>query len=570
MAPGVLSAVLHFIVNIFTLNTFETNLRTITATACLNFNGRTESHSFCSVCLVSGSKWCGRAGCTQVLAWECLCQWADRPLKNSPSITQERHASGRCQGDYQHLTQGRLPFSYDFQIDEGTTVTERLACSPPTKVNQVQSPSGSPDFCKWESCQLMPLVGGFSQGSPIYHAPSFQRRSIFTSITLIDSQDLAVKSRANFFTSLQIDEAMYIPLRLLNVAWWVDDSACVGEVWNALRVRGRLRVGPACLGRSGCRRPACPLWRLQDVVSLSAVTLRGLWHPETLADTGESPRRLVCGRSAMLQFKLVLFAATRGRLKMAAERCAELQQTKQNRPTCQSAVTYCYTCIGRGGLQQRENTSRPVKVDTFAFDGEPEHAYLCSRLQEHCPAAVGACTRPSLPVCGCTHAMKLTDEEKLAALLIYDECGRNAKQAVKIYGEMCPNRTPISRRTIRSIRTRILSRGDWNSTRVRRKTAKGETDHYHVLARVDGNSRKGTGEPGGVSSEIFRRKIALETLPGRFCGITLSAWKKDRLSEVWTRAKSITLYSADLDHGDIRRRHCAVCDGLETIERVVF
>ncbi|KAJ8873359.1 hypothetical protein PR048_026993 [Dryococelus australis] len=36
----------------------------------------------------------------------------------------------------------------------------------------------------------MPLVGGFSMGSPTFHALSFRRCSILTSITLIGSQDL--------------------------------------------------------------------------------------------------------------------------------------------------------------------------------------------------------------------------------------------------------------------------------------------------------------------------------------------------------------------------------------------
>ncbi|KAJ8875474.1 hypothetical protein PR048_023369 [Dryococelus australis] len=41
----------------------------------------------------------------------------------------------------------------------------RLACSPPTRVNRVQSPAGSlPDFRMWESCRAMPLVEGFSRG----------------------------------------------------------------------------------------------------------------------------------------------------------------------------------------------------------------------------------------------------------------------------------------------------------------------------------------------------------------------------------------------------------------------
>ncbi|KAJ8875099.1 hypothetical protein PR048_022990 [Dryococelus australis] len=49
------------------------------------------------------------------------------------------------------------------------------------------------DFRMWESCRTIPLVGGFSRGSPVSPAPSFRRRSIFTSITLIGSQNLDVK-----------------------------------------------------------------------------------------------------------------------------------------------------------------------------------------------------------------------------------------------------------------------------------------------------------------------------------------------------------------------------------------
>ncbi|KAJ8890959.1 hypothetical protein PR048_010468 [Dryococelus australis] len=80
---------------------------------------------------------------------------------------------------------------------------ERLARSPPTKANRVQSPAGSIDFRKWESCRTMPLVSGFSRGSPVSPAPSFRRRSIYTSITLIGSQDLDVKSIAQI-TSLTL------------------------------------------------------------------------------------------------------------------------------------------------------------------------------------------------------------------------------------------------------------------------------------------------------------------------------------------------------------------------------
>ncbi|KAJ8872147.1 hypothetical protein PR048_025749 [Dryococelus australis] len=58
--------------------------------------------------------------------------------------------------------------------------------------NRAQSPAGSLDFRKWESCQTMPLVGGSSRESPVFPTHLFRRSSIFTSITLIGSQDLDV------------------------------------------------------------------------------------------------------------------------------------------------------------------------------------------------------------------------------------------------------------------------------------------------------------------------------------------------------------------------------------------
>ncbi|KAJ8894552.1 hypothetical protein PR048_007209 [Dryococelus australis] len=48
---------------------------------------------------------------------------------------------------------------------------EWLVYSPPTKVNRVQSPAGSPDFRKWESCRTMPLVGRFPWGFPLPPPP---------------------------------------------------------------------------------------------------------------------------------------------------------------------------------------------------------------------------------------------------------------------------------------------------------------------------------------------------------------------------------------------------------------
>ncbi|KAJ8880656.1 hypothetical protein PR048_017126 [Dryococelus australis] len=75
-------------------------------------------------------------------------------------------------------------------------VGERSDCSPRTKANRVQSPAGShPDFRMWESCRAMPLVGGFSWGTPVSPGLSFRRCSILTSLTLIGSENLDVKSR---------------------------------------------------------------------------------------------------------------------------------------------------------------------------------------------------------------------------------------------------------------------------------------------------------------------------------------------------------------------------------------
>ncbi|KAJ8894901.1 hypothetical protein PR048_000208 [Dryococelus australis] len=76
-----------------------------------------------------------------------------------------------------------------------------LHARPPSKANRAQSPAGSPDFRKWESCPD-DAVGrrGLLGDLPFPPVPSFRRRSTFTSIALIGSQDLAVKSRPNLFT----------------------------------------------------------------------------------------------------------------------------------------------------------------------------------------------------------------------------------------------------------------------------------------------------------------------------------------------------------------------------------
>ncbi|KAJ8867737.1 hypothetical protein PR048_031540 [Dryococelus australis] len=73
----------------------------------------------------------------------------------------------------------------------GAKVAERLACAPPTKAIRVQSPAGS----------LRILARGNHAGRCRRSAAlSFRCCSILTSITLIGSQDLAVKSRPNHST----------------------------------------------------------------------------------------------------------------------------------------------------------------------------------------------------------------------------------------------------------------------------------------------------------------------------------------------------------------------------------
>ncbi|KAJ8887168.1 hypothetical protein PR048_013383 [Dryococelus australis] len=64
-----------------------------------------------------------------------------------------------------------------------------------------QSPAGSADFCKWESCWTMPLVGRFSLGSPI-SPPLHYGTAPYSLQSPLSALDLAVKSRPNLFTSL--------------------------------------------------------------------------------------------------------------------------------------------------------------------------------------------------------------------------------------------------------------------------------------------------------------------------------------------------------------------------------
>ncbi|KAJ8894557.1 hypothetical protein PR048_007214 [Dryococelus australis] len=70
----------------------------------------------------------------------------------------------------------------------GAAVVERLDYPPRPHQGEPDSISGAgslPDFRMWESCRTIPLVGGFSRGSPVSSALSFQCCAILTSILLI-------------------------------------------------------------------------------------------------------------------------------------------------------------------------------------------------------------------------------------------------------------------------------------------------------------------------------------------------------------------------------------------------
>ncbi|KAJ8887973.1 hypothetical protein PR048_007458 [Dryococelus australis] len=76
------------------------------------------------------------------------------------------------------------------------SVAERLACSPPAKVIQVQSPAGPlrTFACGNRGGRCRSPAGTLGDTPP---PPQLRWRSVLTSITLISSQDLDVKSRPN-------------------------------------------------------------------------------------------------------------------------------------------------------------------------------------------------------------------------------------------------------------------------------------------------------------------------------------------------------------------------------------
>ncbi|KAJ8891825.1 hypothetical protein PR048_004379, partial [Dryococelus australis] len=153
------------------------------------------------------------AGCVFCSGWRQLCQGGNHVLTSSATriaslgaiksssrlseVSMEQRRNARA-GKRETPEKTRRPAASSGTIPTCENpggappgIDTAISTLAPTKPSRVQSPVGSPDFRKWESCRTMPLVGGFSRGYPVSPAPSFQRRSIFTSITLIGSQDLA-------------------------------------------------------------------------------------------------------------------------------------------------------------------------------------------------------------------------------------------------------------------------------------------------------------------------------------------------------------------------------------------
>ncbi|KAJ8875798.1 hypothetical protein PR048_023699 [Dryococelus australis] len=94
----------------------------------------------------------------------------------------------------------RSPWDLPFQT--GRATSHHLLVSR-AKANRVKSPAGSlPDFRMWESSWMMPLIGGFSRGSPVPPPPLHSNAAPFSPrFTLIGSQYL-VKRRSNLSTQL--------------------------------------------------------------------------------------------------------------------------------------------------------------------------------------------------------------------------------------------------------------------------------------------------------------------------------------------------------------------------------
>ncbi|KAJ8872338.1 hypothetical protein PR048_025942 [Dryococelus australis] len=93
----------------------------------------------------------------------------------------------------------------------------------------------------------MPLVGGFSRGSPVPPSPSYRRRSIFTSITSIGSQDLARPRNLVDSFAIKLDSKALRVLEIQLVGSLavapVQTTGKVARGWVLVFLAGLLLVG---------------------------------------------------------------------------------------------------------------------------------------------------------------------------------------------------------------------------------------------------------------------------------------------------------------------------------------
>ncbi|KAJ8890172.1 hypothetical protein PR048_009679 [Dryococelus australis] len=98
----------------------------------------------------------------------------------------------------------------------GTIANRHSASEQPLLASRLGEPGSipgrvTPDFRKWESCRLIPHVGGFSRGSPVSPALAFQRCSIILHFTLNGSQDLVLAKSSRRFPGNGYRNFLYFP-----------------------------------------------------------------------------------------------------------------------------------------------------------------------------------------------------------------------------------------------------------------------------------------------------------------------------------------------------------------------
>ncbi|KAJ8866573.1 hypothetical protein PR048_032432 [Dryococelus australis] len=110
-----------------------------------------------------------------------------------------------------------------------------IARSPPTKANRDQSPAGSPDFRKWESCRTMPLIGGVFFGDLPFLPPLHSGATPYS----LQTPSSALKTtllRAAQISSLNIAPPPLLQLVVLPTPRLPHANACL---WGNQATDGR-------------------------------------------------------------------------------------------------------------------------------------------------------------------------------------------------------------------------------------------------------------------------------------------------------------------------------------------